>query len=65
MAKTNEAAGASNSVSTPDQGVGIPKKGDVFRCSVCGMAISVTADCKCKDEGHVHFHCCGQELQKA
>jgi hypothetical protein len=36
-----------------------PKKGDRFRCAVCGMEIEVTADCHCKQD-HAHFHCCGQ-----
>ena len=47
-----------------DEGVGNPKKGDRFRCAKCGMALEVTADCGCKDPSKVHFHCCGQELQK-
>jgi len=42
-----------------------PKKGDHFRCAECGMAIEVTADCRCSDADHVHFHCCGKELEKA
>jgi hypothetical protein len=42
-----------------------PKKGDRYRCRKCGMEIQVTADCGCKDPNHLHFHCCGQELQKA
>ena len=42
-----------------------PKKGDRFRCQACGMEIQVTADCRCQEGEHVHFHCCGQELQKA
>lgn len=41
-----------------------PKKGDCFRCSTCGMEVQVTADCNCDDPNHVHFHCCGQELEK-
>jgi hypothetical protein len=47
-----------------DEGVGSPKKGDVYRCAKCGMAIQVTADCRCQQPGMVHFHCCGQELQR-
>ncbi len=47
---------------TIDPGVGTPKAGDRFRCQKCGMEVQVTADCGCK--GDVHFHCCGQELQK-
>jgi len=47
-----------------DRGVGSPKKGDRFRCQKCGMEVQVTADCRCQDPDHVHFHCCGQELHK-
>src|SRR5688572_25577771 len=32
-----------------DRGVGIPAKGDCFRCATCGMEIEVTADCHCDD----------------
>jgi len=42
-----------------------PKKGDRFRCAQCGMEVQVTADCGCSDPALAHFHCCGQELQKA
>jgi hypothetical protein len=42
-----------------------PKVGDRFRCRVCGMAIEVTADCRCQEPDQVHFECCGRELQKA
>ena len=48
-----------------DEGVGHPKKGDRFRCAKCGMALEVTADCGCKEPSKVHFHYCGQELQKS
>lgn len=48
-----------------DEGVGSPKKGEQYRCAKCGMAIQVTADCRCQQPGMVHFHCCGQELQRA
>ena len=48
-----------------DKGVGHPKKGDRFRCAKCGMEIQVTSDCRCQEEEMVHFHCCGQELEKA
>ena len=34
-------------------------------CPECGMELQVTADCGCKEPSMVHFHCCGQELQKA
>jgi hypothetical protein len=47
-----------------DEGVGIPKKGEHFRCGNCGMEVKVTADCHCDQPNMVHFHCCGQELQK-
>ena len=33
-------------------------------CRKCGMEIQVTAPCGCKDEEHLHFQCCGQELTK-
>lgn len=48
-----------------DEGVGSPKKGENYRCAQCGMALEITADCNCEQPGMVHFHCCGQELQKA
>ena len=48
-----------------DQGVGSPKKGERYRCGKCGMEVQVTADCRCDDPSGAHFHCCGQELQKA
>lgn len=38
-----------------------PKKGDQFKCEVCGMAIAVTADCHSEN---VSFSCCGQELTR-
>jgi hypothetical protein len=44
-----------------------PKKGEQYQCSVCGMAIQVTADCQCNDkkqENHAHFHCCGEKMTK-
>jgi len=47
-----------------DQEKATPKKGERFRCQNCGMEVMVTAECGCKDANHVHFHCCGQELQK-
>lgn len=47
-----------------DEGVGRPRKGERYRCKQCGMEVQVTADCGCQDSSHVHFHCCGQELQK-
>jgi hypothetical protein len=40
-----------------------PKKGDRFRCANCGMQLQVTANCNC-DHDDVHFHCCGQEMEK-
>ena len=57
--RTNDAGATAT-----DPGVGSPQKGERFRCGVCGMEILVTADCRCEDPGMVHFHCCGQELQK-
>jgi len=47
-----------------DKGVGSPKMGERFRCAKCGMEVQVTADCRCQQADKVHFHCCGQELQK-
>jgi len=47
-----------------DVGIDPPKKGDKFRCSSCGMELQLTTDCGCKDQAHVHFHCCGKELEK-
>ena len=47
-----------------DEGVGRPKKGERFRCAKCSMELEVTADCGCEEPSKVHFHCCGQELQK-
>lgn len=47
-----------------DPGLDSPKKGDHFRCKSCGMELEVTTACGCKEPGHVHFHCCGQEMQK-
>jgi hypothetical protein len=48
-----------------DVGFSPPKKGDRFRCDSCGMEIQVTVDCKCREDEHVHFHCCGREMSKA
>lgn len=47
-----------------DVGLPPPKAGDRFRCAECGMEIEVRTECRCKDDEHVHFHCCGQELTK-
>jgi hypothetical protein len=47
-----------------DHGVGSPRKGEKFRCTGCGMELQITADCHCKDPGHVHFHCCGMEMTR-
>jgi len=62
MTKKMSEAGAGNV--TLDTGVGVPKKGDRFRCQNCGMEVKITADCGCAEGEHVHFHCCGQELTK-
>jgi hypothetical protein len=61
---TEKMSESSNKVAT-DEGVGSPKKGERFRCAKCGMEVQVTADCGCDQPSMVHFHCCGQELQKA
>jgi len=60
---TEKMSEASGKVSV-DEGVASPKKGERFRCAKCGMEVQVTADCHCDQPGMVHFHCCGQELQK-
>ena len=39
-----------------------PKKGDQYRCEVCGMELEITQDCTCNDHDAVRFQCCGQEL---
>ena len=48
-----------------DEGVGIPKAGEKFRCDVCGMELKITQDCRCEEDDMVHFHCCGKEMVKA
>jgi hypothetical protein len=60
MRKAGTGTGAAH-----EAGTGIPKKGDHFRCEQCGMAIQVTADCKCQEPDHVYFQCCGEEMQRA
>jgi hypothetical protein len=60
---TEKLSEASGKVPT-DEGVGSPKKGERFRCAKCVMEVQVTADCRCDQPGMVHFHCCGQELQR-
>ncbi len=47
-----------------DVGLPPPKKGDRFRCESCGMEIQVTVQCECKEDEHVHFHCCDCEMSK-
>jgi hypothetical protein len=42
-----------------------PKKGEKFRCDICGMELQVTTDCRCKDPDMVHLECCGRQLSKA
>ena len=49
---------------TTTAGAPAPKQGDRFRCRKCGMELQITTACNCDDPNHVHFHCCGQELQK-
>lgn len=41
-----------------------PKKGDKYVCKCCGMAIEVTADCRCDEPNHVRLECCGQPMTK-
>jgi hypothetical protein len=47
-----------------DTGLENPKKGEHYRCEKCGMEVEVTTECQCRQPDMVHFHCCGQELQK-
>jgi len=47
-----------------DKGLDVPKKGDLFHCHTCGMALEITVDCKCPNKERVHFHCCGREMRK-
>ena len=54
---------ASNSTSSQPH-IPSPKLGDKYRCSKCGMAMEITAECKCQDDDHVRFECCGQEMSK-
>lgn len=49
---------------TQERGMNPPKRGDRFRCDSCGMELQVTADCKCQNDDHMHFQCCGQEMRK-
>jgi hypothetical protein len=53
-----------NPTTGDDEGVGQPKMGDRFRCTKCGMALEITADCRCDTDCPVHLHCCGQEMEK-
>jgi hypothetical protein len=48
-----------------DTGISPPKKCEMFECNQCGMATQATKDCNCKEDEHVHFRCCGQEMVKA
>ena len=47
-----------------EEGMIPPRQGEQYRCDRCGMEIQVTADCRCQDDAHMHFQCCGQELNK-
>ena len=51
-------------VKSQNQAGSIPKKGERFKCSQCGMAIEVTTDCDCQEPDHVRFECCGRELER-
>jgi hypothetical protein len=65
MSKMTDKMSESSSKVAVDEGVGSPKKGERYRCGKCGMEVQVTADCRCNESSKVHFHCCGEELQKA
>ncbi len=45
-------------------GAQMPTEGDHFRCQKCGMEMEITAACNCKDPDHVHFQCCGRDMEK-
>ena len=62
--KMSEASARNVPEAGEDVGIDPPRKGDVFRCSSCGMQLQLTTDCGCKERGHVHFHCCGKEMDK-
>lgn len=52
-------------VSGPEaRAAGTPKSGEKYECKACGMAIEVTADCRCSDPNHVRLECCGQSMSK-
>ena len=39
-----------------------PKKGEMYRCTECGMELEITSDCKCPDSDMIKLECCGQQL---
>jgi len=41
-----------------------PMTGDTFTCNLCGMAVELTADCKCKmgPDCTPVFECCMQPM---
>ena len=42
-----------------------PHKGDQYHCERCGMALTVTADCKCNEPDHVHLERCGHAMARS
>ena len=48
----------------PGEHIELPKKGDVYRCDVCGMEMKVTSDCHCEDEHGPQLDCCHQPLRR-
>ena len=40
----------------------LPKKGDHFRCEMCGMDLEVVVDCNTTANEPVSLQCCGQSL---
>ena len=65
MASQSHGSSGHAAVNPADPGIDPPHAGEKFRCETCGMELQVTADCKCQEEGMVHFHCCGHELVHA
>lgn len=41
----------------------LPKKGEIYTCSMCGMALQITADCKCDEAGEVELKCCSMLMK--
>jgi len=40
-----------------------PTEGDTYVCDTCEMAILVTKDCACEEDGPF-FACCGEQMTR-